>query len=101
MNAEIIEKIKKKNGRPGREIKIPSDQFDNENVTIKIGTADDKNNPKTVFIAISFWVDIKDRQNENEDKYDKKISREYSKQLSNIYKQDLRELLLDNNHFPF
>ena len=102
MNVENLSKrINKKNERPGREIKISSNLLGNDNVSIKIGTAEDKNSPKTVYINITFWVDIKNRQDEQEEFFDKKISREYSKELSNIYKKELKELLLNHKLFPY
>lgn len=93
--------LEKKKERPGREIKISNSFFNNENVTVKIGTADDKNSPKTVFISITFWVDIKDRGDEDDNGFDHKISREYSRQLNSLYKKDLRDILSESKYFPY
>src|ERR1035437_6541952 len=93
--------LEKKKERPGREIKIQNSLFGNDDVTVKIGTADDKNSPKTVFISITFWVDIKNRENEEDNGFDHRISREYSKNLNSIYKNSLKESLSQNKYFPY
>lgn len=85
--------------RPGREIKIDGEKLGNSNITFKLGTAEDKNRPHTVYINATFWVDIKERDVESED-FDKNISKEYSKELKNIYKTYLKPVLENNKIFP-
>lgn len=100
MNVEKIEKgIFTKSERPGREIKIDGTRFGNPNICFKLGTAEDKNRPNTVYINVTFWVDIRDKNN-IEDGFDKAISKQYSKELKNIYKENLKPLLSDNKVFP-
>ena len=53
--------LNKKIERPGREVKIENSLLGNKNVTVKLGTTDNKNHPETVYISISFWVDIKNK----------------------------------------
>lgn len=94
-----VKEVIKKNERPGREIKIDGTRFGNPNVLFKLGTAEDKNRPHTVYINATFWVDIKDR-NDMPEGFDKIISKQYSKDLKNIYKIDLKPLLENSEIFP-
>lgn len=101
---ETLKEIVQKNERPGREIKIDGTRFGNPNVLFKIGTAEDKNRPNTVYINATFWVDIKNRDDSDDfDKaiwFDKAISKIYSRELKNIYKTHLKPALINNNIFP-
>jgi len=85
--------------RPGKEIKINSFISLNKNITGKIGTLDDKKSPKTVYISMGFWVDIKNK--EDYDGFDVDISKKFSKELKKIYKNDLYDILIKNKYFPF
>jgi len=98
MNVLEKEKNTKKNERPGREIKIDGSVFKNSNLNFKLGTAEDKNRPNTVYINVTFWVDIKNR--DSSDNFDKTISKQYSKELKDIYKIHLKDLLENNKIFP-
>lgn len=99
MNIYEVSKDKKKNERPGREIKIDGARFNNPNISFKLGTAEDKNRPSTVYINVTFWVDIKNRE-DTSDNFDKNISKKYSKELKDIYKVHLKPLLENNKIFP-
>ncbi len=100
MNTQKISNQKtKKNERPGREIKIDGTRFGNPNITFKLGTAEDKNRPNTVYINVTFWVDIKNRDIDIDD-FDKTISRKYSKELKDLYKVNLKPTLENNKLFP-
>jgi len=88
-----------KKERPGREIKLDGMRFGNPNLTFKLGTVEDKNRPHTVYINATYWVDIKNREHGDED-YDRNISKQYRKELNNIYKVQLKPLLIDNKIFP-
>lgn len=99
MNVKEILKAPKRNERPGREMKIDGAEFNNPNIRFKIGTAEDKNRPNTVYINVSFWVDIKDREDLTND-FDKTISKKYSKELKDIYKVYLKPTLENNKIFP-
>jgi len=88
-----------KKERPGREIRLDGMRFGNPNVTFKLGTAEDKNRPHTVYINTTFWVDIKNREKDDEN-FDSNISKQYKKELNNIYKVDLKPILIDNKIFP-
>lgn len=99
MNEYEVSTHTKKNERPGREIKIDGSKFKNPNICFRLGTAEDKNRPQTVYINVTFWVDIKDR-GDICDNFDKTISRHYSKELKDIYKIHLKSILENNKLFP-
>ncbi len=94
--------ICKKTERPGREIKVDNEILGNSNVNVKIGTTDNKNHPETVYISISFWVDIK-LKNPSLDvmDFDRYISKLYIKEIKKIKNEYLREQLENNKLFPF
>lgn len=95
---DIIEK----QSRPGKKIKINDKLIDNKKISVDMGTVDNKNCPKTVYLSLSFWVDIKNRENEEiDDNFDHNISKEFLKHLKRIYKNDLYDFLIDNKLFPF
>lgn len=88
--------------RPGREIKIENSILGNNNVTVRIGTTDNKNCPNTVYLAITYWVDIKDKnQKQFVDNYDSYISKKYVKEIKQIKTNALKEILMDNPYFPY
>ena len=96
------EELTQKQTRPGKKIKINNRLIDNKKISVDIGTVDNKNCPKTIYLNISFWVDIKNREEkENDINFDKNISKEFSKCLKQIYKKDLYDYLIDNKYFPF
>lgn len=101
MNDDIItqETICKKPERPGREIRLDHRIVGNNNISIKIGTVDDKNKPTTVYINVTFWVGLKNK--ERSDDFGRIISKEYAKELSYIYRRELKPLLANNEYFPF
>ena len=96
----------KKTKRTGKEIKLDGELFGNKNIKIKIGASFDKQKPETIYIEIGFWIDIKERYfTDIEDKYsfidyDHEISKKLSNYLRRIYRNDLREILTDNDIFP-
>ena len=95
--------ISKKVERPGREIKIDNSIIENNNVNVKIGTTDNKNHPETVYISISFWVDIKNKDflSHNIEEFDNYISKLYIKEIKKIMPIYLKPILEKNKYFPF
>lgn len=96
----------KQNGRierPGREIKIDGEALGNNNVTIKIGTTENKNAPETVYIIVTFWVDIKNKKSRKSEmeNFDNFISSQYSKELKKIKTNLLKDTLSNSKYFPF
>lgn len=94
--------IYKKTERPGREIKVDNTILGNSNVNVRIGTTDNKNHPETVYISISFWVDINKKNiPDNVMDFDRYISKLYIKEIKKIKNEYLRERLETNRFFPF
>jgi len=99
-NALIEQKIGlKKSERPGREITLDQSITGNQNVSIKVGTVDDKNKPSTIFLCTTCWVGITEKG--SGDEFGRRISSEYKKELYSIYKKDLNKILQESKYFPF
>lgn len=99
---DLIEKLITKTERPGREIKLDSYLVNNKNVTVRIGTTDNKNCPQTVYIIITFWVDIKNKSRKKYiENFDKLISKKFERELKNIKIVHLHKILTNNEYFPF
>jgi len=78
------------NKRIAREILVLPSLINNKNISIKIGTVENRNYPETIYIYISFWIKpINDSSKKNLDDILKKI---YNVQLKNI--------LTNNKFFP-
>jgi hypothetical protein len=101
MNEDIIAQkiLYKRAERPGREIRLDHKTTGNPNVSIKIGTVDDKNRPSTVYVNATFWVGLKGK--ERSEDFGRRISREYSKELFSIYRNRLKYALSESKYFPF
>ena len=99
----ILENKSKK--RTGKEIKIKGEELGNNSITCKIGASFKKKEPETIYIEMSFWIDLKDKES-YDDKYsfvdyDYQLSRNLSKELNKIYRKDLRGILETNEIFPY
>lgn len=95
----------KTNKRTGKEIKIKGAEVGNDILRYKIGAPFEKKEPETIYIEISFWVDIKKRI-DYEDKYsfinhDYEMSKKLSREIRKIYKKDLKDILGNNKVFPY
>tara|TARA_Y100000389_G_C17335810_1_gene450575 strand:- start:23 stop:598 length:576 start_codon:yes stop_codon:yes gene_type:complete len=97
----------KQTKRTGKEIRVDGSIFDNENLKFKIGTCFQKQSPETIYVELSFWVDIKEKHFQHEsDKYsfldyDYEISKKLTNYIRNIYRQDLKDFLTNNKTFPY
>ena len=89
-----------KTERPGKEIKIKDEFCENKNTSAKLGTLDNKNCPETVYLLLSFWVDIK-TEKDNVENYDYIISKKFERELKKIYNKNLYEVLNKNKYFPY
>lgn len=99
---KIRNEEKTKIERPGREIKIDNSIIGNNNVSVKIGTTDNKNSPNTVYLVISYWMDIKNKERKNSiSNFDEFISKEYNKEIKKIKNFHLQDILSNNKLFPF
>src|ERR1035437_890720 len=92
-------KTKDKTNRIGKELKIHGQEFGNPNLSFKIGTVDHEECPQTIYIIVTFWVDIENKE-QSSIEYDRIISKKYDKELKNIYKIHLKPKLEKNNIFP-
>jgi hypothetical protein len=105
LNKDELILDKESNKRTGKEIKIKGEELGNNCVNCKIGASFDKDKPETIYIIMSFWIDIKEKCDYNDKHsyidYDYEISRKLSKQLSNIYRKDLKSILESNDVFPY
>ncbi len=83
--------------RTAREIVVKKDLLKNKNISVKIGTIENKKNPKTVYINMEFWIyprnEIKDVDaNKMKNKIERIISNTY-------YKKILKSTTLFNKPF--
>ena len=83
--------------RTAREIIVSENLIGNKNINVKIGTVENRNNPDTVYINVSFWVKPTD-SSLNPIYLKNKLKTDLKKIYSNNSK--LKNLLLTNNFFP-
>ena len=93
-----ISKIK---NRPGKEIKIESELIENKNIKAKIGTTNNKHNPESVYIIISFWTKIKNSDLNLDLNFSQIISKKYNFELKKIKSNLLNPILLNHKLFPY
>jgi hypothetical protein len=82
--------------KSAREIKLTDDVSKNKDVSVKIGTVENRNSPSTIFINFSFWLNPKDDIKNEEQEYLKKLIRN---SINQIHKNEVREFLKDNFYF--
>ena len=90
------DKITRMEKRTAREINVDSSLIDNKNINVKIGTVENKDNPNTVYITISFWID--NIQNEVETNNRKKIEQQLNIITS---KNFIQQHIIDENIFAY
>ena len=83
--------------KSAREIKVEDSISGNKNVSIKIGTVENRNNPSTIFINFSFWIKPKESVSNEEQSYLKKL---INRELDLIHRNEVREFLCDSVYFP-
>jgi len=84
------EKISENTKRTAREILISPELIKNKNISVKIGTVENRNCPDTIYIYISFWIKP---ENNN-------TKRKLETLLENIYNIQLKNILVNNRFFP-
>jgi hypothetical protein len=94
-----------KSKRTGKEINVDCKRLGNDSVTCKIGTSFNKFEPDTIYIQMSFWIDLKEKES-NDIKYsfynhDLDLSKKLTKYLRRIYREDLKDILTNNVLFPY
>ena len=80
--------------RTAREIKVDDDGLSDINLNVKIGAAENRNNPETIYIEISFW--IKNQSENNDNSY---LRKKLRRDLKRIYSEDLYDSLIENTFF--
>lgn len=93
--------FKKIKNRPGKEIKIESILIDNKNIKAKVGTTNNKHNPETVYIIVSFWTKIKQSDINLDANFSQTISKKYNFELKKIKSNLLNPVLINNKLFPY
>jgi len=81
--------------RSARQIKLDKKILNNHNVSVKIGTIENRNNPETIYIETSFWIQPKNSEEDTQ-----QLNKKLLKKLKDIYLLDLSSLLDDNYFFP-
>jgi len=85
-----------KNKRTAREIKIDGGLLENKNINVKIGTVENRDAPETIYIFISFWVKP---SNELLSKSQEELKDVLNINLNNIYNNELKLYLKENEYF--
>ncbi len=86
-----------KDKRTAREIIVPDKILTNKNINVKVGTAVNRDNPETIYIFISFWLQPKE---EHKLKEQKELKKALSNELEKIYEDRLYGELVSNQFFP-
>lgn len=81
--------------RTAREITMGSDFLNDIDLNVKIGAAEKRNRPETIYIEISFWI-----KNQSENLDNSYLRKKLRRDLRNIYTEELNELLVENFYFP-
>jgi len=85
-----------KTKRTAREIKVNEDLLNNKDITVKIGTVENRDAPETIYIFISFWAKpVGELENESQDC----LKEILNINLSNLYRKDLKNILNNNRYF--
>jgi hypothetical protein len=85
------------NKRTAREIKISDKLLGNNNISVKVGTVENREAPDTIYIFASFWLEPKDNYKNKDQKTLKDL---LDKELSKIYSHNLKKELAKNKFFP-
>jgi hypothetical protein len=85
------------NRRTAREISVNEDLINNKNIRIKIGTAENRNFPETIYINCSFWVKAIENIFENAEKSKYRLKSE----IQHIFNKKITEFLKNSKILPF
>lgn len=97
----MYKKTKQIKNRPGKEIKVDSVLINNKNIKAKIGTTNNKHNPETVYMIISFWTKTKESFTELDLNFVQPVSKKYNHELKKIKSNLLNPELINNKLFPY
>lgn len=82
--------------RTAREIKVPVKNLVNKNINVRVGTVEERDSPKTIYIFISFWLRPKEEfKLKSQDFLKSNLEYEFKK----IYNLKLKKELIANKFF--
>jgi hypothetical protein len=81
--------------RTAREISVENKHLNNNNINVKIGAVENRDNPETVYINISFWV------KPIMEKTQKAIKYNFEKKLNKMLHEKIANKIKKNNFFPY
>ena len=85
-----------KTKRTAREIKVEDSLLNNKDINVKIGTVENRDAPETIYIFISFWAKpVEEMLDEHQDV----LKGILNNNLSDIYKNELKDYLKNNQYF--
>ena len=85
-----------KTKRTAREIKVEDSLLNNKDINVKIGTVENRDAPETIYIFISFWAKpVEGMLDEHQDV----LKGILNNNLSDIYKNELKDYLKNNQYF--
>ncbi len=83
--------------RTAREIKVGDKVITNKNINVKIGTVENRDAPETIYVFISFWLQPKAEFKDKDQEY---LKSALDKELSAIYSEKLKPILVKSKIFP-
>ena len=82
--------------RTAREIKVDNKLINNKNISVRIGTVENRNAPETIYIFISFWAKPSiNLSNESQDFLKSFLNDKFN----DVYKNNLKNILKNNKYF--
>ena len=81
------------NKKTAREIIIEEKLIDNKNINVRVGTAENRSCPETIYTYISFWV------KPNSETIRGEARNKLSKKIKNIYNHSIKRELKNNEFF--
>lgn len=79
--------------KTAREIIVEEELIKNKNINVKVGTAENRSCPETVYTYISFWIKPDGENNRGE------IRNRLNKKLKDIYQHSIKKELKNNKFF--
>jgi hypothetical protein len=85
-----------KTKRTAREINVNNELINNKNISVKIGTVENREAPETIYIFISFWAKpVEVLLNKTQDFLKDLINT----RLDNLYKDKIKNKIISNKYF--
>lgn len=83
--------------KSAREIKLTDGYIKSDNFSLKVGAVEQRDFPDTIYLFCSFWVEPKP---EYKTLAQVELKEELDRQLTSIYKKDVRDLIKGSEIFP-